>query len=317
MTNPRIRYIVNPVSHGGAGMKAWAAFQAVCKEPIDPAHVSITERAGHARELAQLARGYDILAAVGGDGTVDEVICGIMEQPEPRPKLAIIPCGTGNDIARTATIFTVADAAAALQEGSTHTFDLIRVDGQIEGRDQYRYAFIFGNTGFSCIPMMKPWMKRFLGATRAYYLATLRQIFTYRAPHMRVRVDGEDYNGETYLVVAGNAEWVSGGSMRLSPGALADDGKLNVTIIPSLPLFNIISRLFSSLPTGAHIHEPGVSYITGRKIEIQSDPPAVVDLDGELFGTTPVTFTVCPLALELICAPHMSAITRSAAPRSD
>lgn len=291
-----VLYIINPAGHGGAGMKAWEAFKASWGKPIDASQVVFTERAGHAEEIAAAAPQHDIIAAVGGDGTVGEVISGIMKRAGEKPKLAIIPCGTGNDIARAAGLLSVDDAAAALHNETPRAFDLVRV----EGTAGHRYAFLFGNAGFSCIPMMRPWMKRLLGATGAYYLAVLRQVFAYRAPQMNVRVDDQEYAGETFLVVAGNAEWVSGGSMRLSPGAIPDDGELNVSIIPSFPTTKILTRLFSSIANGTHINEPGVKYITGKKVEVQSEPPAVVDLDGELFGTTPVTFSVAPHAIQIM-----------------
>jgi len=297
----KVLYIVNPAGNGCAGMKVWKIFKSSRAEPIDSAHVMITERPGHAREIAESCNGYDIIAAVGGDGTVGEVISGIMDKQEPRPRLAVIPCGTGNDIARSAGIFSVADAVAALREGHSHAFDLVRVDGQVDGRNEHRHAFLFGNAGFTSIPMMKPWMKRLLGATGAYYMAALLQVLAYRAPHMTVRVDGREYAGQTYLVVTGNSEWVAGNSMRLSPGAIPDDGELNVAIIPSASIYKVVTQLFPHITKGTHIDDPGVSYFTGRKIEVHSEPPAVLDLDGELFGTTPATFSICPLALEVVC----------------
>ena len=299
---PDILYIINPKGHGGAGLKAWDTFRISWGEPIDPSNVIMTERAGHAEEIAAAENDYEIIAAVGGDGTVGEVISGMMKRAGARPKLAIIPCGTGNDIARAAGIFSIADSVKALRNKKEHAFDLIQVDGHVDGQAERRFAFIFGNTGFSGIPMIKPWMKRLLGATGAYYLATLKQILVYRAPHMTVRVDDQEFTGNTYLVVAGNAEWASGGSMRIAPGALPDDGLLNISIIPELTRRTVITKLFSTIAKGTHINTPGVRYITGRKIEIESDPPAVVDLDGELFGTTPVTYTVCPGILNMICA---------------
>jgi len=294
-------YIVNPAGNGCAGMKVWETFKSSWAELIDSAHVMITESPGHAREIAESCNGYEIIAAVGGDGTVGEVISGIMDKQEPRPRLAVIPCGTGNDIARSAGIFSIVDAVAALREGYSRAFDLVRVDGQVDGRKEHRHAFLFGNAGFTSIPMMRPWMKRLLGATGAYYLAALLQVLAYRAPHMTVRVDGREYAGQTYLVVAGNSEWVAGNSMRLSPGAITDDGELNVAIIPSASIYMVVTKLFPHITKGTHIDDPGISYFTGRKIEVQSEPPAVLDLDGELFGTTPATFSVCPLALEVVC----------------
>ncbi|VGO15836.1 Diacylglycerol kinase [Pontiella desulfatans] len=291
-------YIINPASNGCAGLKVWETFKSHWTDPIDPAQVVFTERPRHAREIAAECNGYDIIAAVGGDGTVGEVICGIMDRPGEKPRLAVIPCGTGNDVAQNAGIFSVADAATALRTAQSRAFDLIRIDRQGE----HRHSFLFANAGFTSIPKMKPWMKRVLGATGAYYLATLLQVLVYRPPHMTLRIDGREQTGPTYMLIAGNAEFAGGGSMRIAPGARTDDGLLNISIIESLSIFKVITKLFSSIADGTHIDEPEVSYFTGRKIEVHSEPPAPLDLDGELFGTTPATFAVCPRAVEIICS---------------
>lgn len=297
----RVLYIINPAANGGAGLRAWKAFLSCSQHPIDPAQVVYSERPGHAHELAAASEGYGTIAAAGGDGTVSEVICGIMDQTEPRPKLAVIPCGTGNDIARNAGVLTVADAAAALRDGLSRSFDLIRVDRQVDGRMEHRHAFLFANVGFSSIPMMKPWMKRLIGATGAYYLATFLQVLAYRAPHMAVSVDGTEHIGQTFMVIAANAERAGGGCMRIAPGACTDDGVLNISVMKPASVRRIITKLFTCIAKGTHINQPEVSYLTGRRIQVQSEPAAVLDLDGELFGTTPATITVCPQALELIC----------------
>jgi diacylglycerol kinase (ATP) len=118
---------------------------------------------------------------------------------------------------------------------------------------------------------------------------------------MVVRVDGKEHVGKTYLVVAGNSEYAAGGCMRLSPGAITDDGVLNISIMKSASIYKVVTKLFAGIAAGTHINEPEVSYFTGRNIEVRSEPAAVLDLDGELFGTTPATISVCPLALEILC----------------
>lgn len=294
------RYIINPEGSGGAGLKRWERFKAIRKGPIDPAQVALTTHAGHARELASSFDGCDTIVVAGGDGTIGEVISGIMDRSEPRPKLGIIPCGTGNDIARNVGILSMDDAVAALCYSTPRSFDLIKINRTVDNQTETRHAFLFANAGFSAIPMMKPWMKRLLGATGAYYFSTLLQALGYHPPKMEVSVDGKQFNGELFLVMAGNAEYAGGGSMRIAPDARTDDGQLNISIIQSIPKLKLITQLFSSIANGTHIHEPEVSYFTGKKITVNSTPPAPLDLDGELFGTTPATFTICPNALTIL-----------------
>jgi YegS/Rv2252/BmrU family lipid kinase len=296
----RILFIRNPAGFGGAGSAAWESFQAQWPDPIDTGDVRVTERPGHAREIAVAAEGYDILTAVGGDGTVGEVLSGIMEHPQPRPKLAIVPGGTGNDIARNAGIRSVEDAVAALRGGHRRSFDIIRIDCQFDGRPANRYALLNGVVGFTAQPMVRPWMKRLLGPKGAYYLGTIMQIVAYRSPHMTVRWEEGEHSDRTIMVIIGNVEWASGGSMCLAPGALSDDGDLNVVIIPVMSKFTMVFRMFPKIPSGEFVNGPGVKYFTAKKIEVTSDPPALLDIDGDLYGITPATFTVNPLAMEIV-----------------
>lgn len=293
-------YIINPAGHGGAGKKAWKKFRTLWPDEIDPEHAIVTERPGHALEIATSAAGYDILAAVGGDGTVGEVMSGIMDSEGPKPRLAIVPAGTGNDIARNVGIGSVEDSVRVLREGQPRGFDLIRIDCQNDGQPEHRHAFLHGIVGFSSIPMVKPWMKRLLGPTGAYYLGTLLQVVVYRSPDMTVRSDDRIFRGNTWMVVVGNSETSAGGSMRLSPGARLDDGELNISIFPSQSRLKMVTNLMPKIATGEHVNDASISYFPGRRIAIDSNPSAFLELDGDLFGTTPATFTVCPGALQVI-----------------
>jgi diacylglycerol kinase (ATP) len=296
-------YIINPAGHGGKGTAAWEAFKTLWPDPIDPEHVMVTERPGHAREIAASIKGYDTLVAVGGDGTLGEIMSGIMDRPGPRPRLALIPTGTGNDIGRDIGILSMVDAVAALQHGQARPFDLVRIDGCVNGTPATRYGFLFGTAGFSAMSSMRPWMKRFMSPKVAYYLATFLQIFTYRAPHMTVQTKDREFKDRTYIVIAGNAEYAGGGGMRMSPGALTNDGLLNITVVPHRSRLNVMTRLFPRIASGTHINEPEVSYFTGKQVKVHSDPPAVLEVDGDLFGTTPATFTLCEHAIDILCPP--------------
>jgi diacylglycerol kinase (ATP) len=296
-----ILYIINPAGHGGSGIKAWERFQALWPDKIPNENAIVTKRPGHAREISAFTEDYDILAAVGGDGTVGEVMSGIMDRQGQKPKLAVIPAGTGNDIARHAGICSVEDAVGALQGNHPQAFDIIRADYQADGKPGHSYAFLLVGVGFSANVMIRPWMKRFLGPKGAYYLATFLQIIVYRPPLLTVRADGRERSKSTsWMVMVGNVEYSSGGSMCIAPGARCDDGELNVTVFPVKSKFRMSTKLLPKVATGAHIEEPGVSYFPAKNIEIDSAPPAILDLDGDILGTTPATLTVCPGAMHIM-----------------
>lgn len=296
-----ISYIINPAGHGGAGIKVWEKVKAEFSDPIDSKNVYLTKRQGHAREIARADENSDILAAVGGDGTVGEVLSGIMDRPDPRPKMAIIPAGTGNDIGRNLGIFSFEDAMDTLRGGYSRRLDLIRIECQLDGREAHRYSFLVGTAGFSAQPMVKPWMKRLLGPTGAYYLGTILQCISYRPPVMTIRWGEEELCERTWMVIAGNIERTSGGSMCLAPGARPDDGVMHVSVIPVRTKLNMLTKMMPQIASGVHVKEPDVRYFPATEIEVTCDPPAILDIDGDLFGNTPAKFTICPQAAEIIC----------------
>jgi diacylglycerol kinase (ATP) len=223
-----------------------------------------------------------------------------MERQGPKPKIAIIPAGTGNDIARNLGVLSFEDAVDALHGEHARQVDLIRVDCQVEGRVGHKYAFLMGNVGFSANAKIKPWMKRYLSPKGAYYLSTILQIITYRAPHMTVRWEQQEYRGRVWMVIVANVERIGGGGMCIAPGARPDDGELNISIIPSRSKFTMMTRMLPKAASGAHVNEPDVVYFPTNKIEVDSKPAVILDIDGDIFGMTPATFTVCPKAVQVM-----------------
>ena len=293
-------YIINPAGHGGAGIKAWERFKSIFPDEIPAKDALFTQRPGHAREIALSANRHETLAVLGGDGTVGEVMTAIMTREAPDIRLAIIPAGTGNDIARNAGILSVEAAVTALRNGTPRAFDVMRVETQMDGRAIVNYAFLCGAVGFSCIPCIRPWMKRLLGASGAYYLATLIQLMLYKTTQITMISEAKEFSERAWLILIGNAPSTAGGSMCLAPGAQLDDGELNISIFPHGSRFRMGLKLMPKIASGEHVNVPEVSYFLGKRIEVDSDPPALVELDGDLYGLTPAVFTVCPRAIRIL-----------------
>jgi len=297
----KVLYIINPAGRGGTGMETWAEFTKAWGDPIEDAHVRVTKRPGHAREIAATAQEYEVLAAVGGDGTVGEVISGVMDREDTPPHVAIVPGGTGNDIARSLDMGTSEAAVRALHDGAPRAVDIVQVESQVDGRPQRKFAFLYGSAGFSSLPLVKPWMKRWLGPAIAYNVATLLKIMVFRAPLVSVHWQEGEFEGRSWMVVAGNAERVSGGSVCMSPGASLEDGLLDIGIYPNRNRLLMLTQLFPKIPSGAQVDEPDVAYFRAPRIDVRSEPPSVVELDGDLFGTTPASFEVIPNAVTVMC----------------
>jgi len=288
-------YIINPAGHGGTGLKAWDIFKNLWGQKIDDKDVIFTKRPLHAIEIASSAKGYDTIAAVGGDGTVNEVIEGIFKN-NSKPALAIIPAGTGNDICKNVGIRSVNDAVKALREKYIKKYDLI----VSENEDGKKYAFLHSNFGFSAIHRIKPWMKRILGPTLAYYLATFIEIVLFRPWDMTLEWDNKKFSGNVIIVIIANVEKTAGGSMVVGPGATPTDGKMTVTIVPYRSKYDCLVNKFPKTPTGEIVNEPDVKFFQTEKLSIKSTPESEMDIDGDLFGCTPAIVKILPLSVGII-----------------
>jgi diacylglycerol kinase family enzyme len=99
--------------------------------------------------------------------------------------------------------------------------------------------------------------------------------------------------------------------MCVAPGARTDDGELNAVIIPSRSKLKMMTKTLPKVASGAHVHEPGVLYFPVKKIEVVSDPPVILDIDGDIFGMTPATFAVCPKAVQVLCPERVETFPNS------
>jgi len=263
--------------------------------------VLFTDHPGHARTLAASARDVDTVVCVGGDGTAGEVLSGLMSVGERRPRLLVVPAGTGNDIARQLGMSTPERAIAVFKEMAFRAHDVIRVECQAGEAEVRRYGFLFASAGFSTAPWMKPWMKRWLPARFAYLVATARALFASRPCLMKVVAGDRMCRGRCWIVVAGNTERAGGNSLCIAPGARTDDGLLNLSVVRAAPKVATLTKLLLKAPRGTHVKDPGVEYFPAESMRVESDLSCPVDVDGDVVGTTPATFTVCPRAVELFC----------------
>lgn len=301
-----ILYILNPAAAAGAARPRWERL----REALGRRHLHgqsvITRARGHAIDLAaNAAAQFDVLAAVGGDGIVGEIASGLI-RAGGRAALAIVPLGTGNDIATQAGITTPETAIAALHQGTAKPLDAIEVRyrGAHDDHDQIRHALVFASVGFAgeLLRQTTPRIKRWFGPRLCYSVGFVRALFRYHAPHMRIRTDAAGFKGAFLHVGAGNAEWAGGGMMRLSPGARWDDGELDFCLISAMGRLETAWH-FPKLLRGTFATHPKVRYFRGRSLEIETDTPMDLQLDGEHLGCTPATFQLRPAALRVLHPP--------------
>ena len=303
MAAKRILLIANPASGQHRGERRLAQASERLASLGHAVTAVLTESAGHATRLAKSnAPDFEIIAALGGDGTVNEVANGLMAvEPGERPTLATLPVGTGNDVALTYGLAHFESAIDALAKGSTRTLDVIRVQLMRDGKSVTRHALLFVAAGFAAEVIRKtgPRVKRLFGRRFSYSVGLFRALASFRAPEFSVKWDGDEKRGRMFQVCAGNTEFGAGGVMRISPGARPDDGLLNISLVGALGRLQIVRR-FPSILSGRYVEDERVDYFTGKRLEINAVPPAEIQADGDIIGTTPATIDLLPDALRLV-----------------
>jgi diacylglycerol kinase (ATP) len=295
-------FLVNPAAGNGSTGRRWpeiarqAADAGLRGEPL------LSERPGHVSELARrsAAEGVRLVVVVGGDGTVNEAVNGLLHAGAEGVELALLPRGTGDDFARTFGIPTNLERAlqvAAL--GSSRPIDAGRARflGWDSSHD-VRYFANFAGAGISgAIARRGEATSRRMGARLAYLWATVAVFARWKSVQMRVDLDGDRREGPMYEVLVANGAYAAGG-MRVAPEAAPDDELLDVVMIGDVTKAEFLTT-FPKIYRGTHIGHPKVEVVRARAVSVDAAVPLPVVLDGEQPGTTPATFEILPGALRL------------------
>jgi diacylglycerol kinase (ATP) len=255
-----------------------------------------TERPGHAAELAlRHAPSYDVIFAVGGDGTVME-IAGAVAGTETR--VGVLAAGTGNLLARALVIpLSIDKALTALLGGTEIIIDLGRFP---TGR---KFAIAAGvGIDARMVAETPGWLKRRLGViaytimgTRAALRAVLRREFF----DARVTVDGTVHERRAAAVMIANFGAVLGNRITLGPGIRIDDGLLDACLFSPRTLGDAVRIMWRMLRSDFRTDEC-VFYCPGKTIRVETTPPLAWQADGEMMGMTPFDVEVEPLAVRLL-----------------
>ena len=287
----RFTILVNP--NAGRGKARWVLREAleVMRRKSIVADVQESRDAQHLLALARQAAADkpDAVVSLGGDGTQHYVLNGIMGSEIP---LAVIPCGSGNDLAKGLGIPLQARAAAeVLCAGSTRRLDLGRAGNAV-------FSCIAGAGFDSVVTRYANERVRWLKGSLAYAWSILRSLKNYRPEPLAIVSDVQRYSGEVIFAVVGNN--VSyGGGIHLTPHAQLDDGLLDVCIVPYLGKWELL-RWVPSAYRGLHLRHPRIIYFQARKISFRSTSRLELFGDGEFLQELPATMEVVPRALSVI-----------------
>jgi diacylglycerol kinase (ATP) len=299
----KIKLILNPIANHGRSLQQAADLRPLMAE--HNADWSGTEYPGHATELALQAgeQGYDLVVAVGGDGTVHEVINGLMQVAEgTRPALGIVPLGSGNDFAHILDIPSdPSQALLSAVNGQPHSLDAGSV------RDENNRLEYFNNTigmGFDSLVNMHTRRITAIHGFMMYFIALMTTIFRNFEPiDLHVETDQETWDLCSLMLALGNGPREGGGFI-ITPDAKLDDGLLNYVTIKSISRLMML-RLVPEVMKGTHGRFKQVRMGTCRWMTVTSQQPLYIHCDGEIyagFGTNvrKLTIQILPNSLHYL-----------------
>ncbi|TCS91984.1 diacylglycerol/lipid kinase family protein [Hazenella coriacea] len=287
-------FIVNPISGNGRGKGIWGEIQKALDEKEIPYQVRVTEYQGHAVLITQEAveqGGFRAVIAVGGDGTVHEVGNCLAGTQLP---LGYIPAGTGNDFATAEKIPSQPlQALERILKHEARAIDTAKVNGKVIigfigiGFDAQVTQHVNGSS-------LKKWLGKF-----SYLVGVFRTFFRFRPARFTLQIDEEAFTYDDVWLAAISNIPNYGGGMMINPGAINDDGILQVCCVYQISRFELL-RMFPTVYWGTHTSHPSVALHQGAKVRIQADPPLPVQIDGEIYGETPMTIEIQPKSLLIL-----------------
>jgi YegS/Rv2252/BmrU family lipid kinase len=241
--------------------------------------------------------GARLVVAVGGDGTLNEVVNGIAGRDVD---LATIPLGTGMDFGRTYRIPTgFDDAVAVALRGEPRTIDAGRVSYRTwAGEDAERWFANVGSVGMSgAVAQRANGMSKALGGRVTFFYALTRVFLAWQNTDVTVTFDGGERRGKMHDVIVANGVW-HGGGMMLAPDARPDDGVFDVVLIGDVSKADFVTTA-AKLYKGKHVGHPKVEVIRAARVTVDAVERLPIELEGEQVGTTPATFEVVRGALRV------------------
>ena len=301
-----VAVIFNPAAHKGGAAKRWPAIEAELTARLGAFKPHVTQAPGHAPELARgaLAEGARRIVAVGGDGTVNEVLNGLLDSSgrlsASDTVLCPVPAGTANELCR--ALGHLADpkrAYDAAASDATRAIDLLRVRCTgLDGRPVERFGYLIVSIGAAATishrTSQSRWAKKLGGI--AYFLMTPPVTLGYRNRAVAITVDGVAQGTRPiFTAMVANTE-NGGGGMKLVPGARFDDGILDLIEMGDIPPLAMLTTVLPKVYSGGHIRHPKVRMSRGTSFRFESAVDTLVDVDGETVGRLPLDVSVIPRA---------------------
>lgn len=304
--NFHAKFIVNPASANGSTERLWGQIEQAIRREIGDFEAVFTTTSNHATDLARKAldEGFEMVVAVGGDGTVNEVVNGFFDSGvpvNPDAVLGVICRGTGSDFIKTMNIPKEIEGAARVLKGrAVKRCDAGRVISRDTGGGQMERYFVniadFG-VGGEAVERVNNTTKAFGGFVSFLY-GTLATLWAYKGKTVRIRID-DHYEVEKPInsVVIANGQYFGGG-MWVAPHAEVDDGLFDILVLDDMTFLESLANI-PRLYKGTHIEHPKVECFRGKTLIAESDEDVLIDIEGEHGGLLPARFEIIPSSINV------------------
>ena len=296
--------VVNPQSANGSTKKRWPEYLIQLRESGYLIDFAYTTEPGDASRITQrvLKEGYSHIIAVGGDGTMNEVVNGFFSDGQlinSEAELALFSHGTGGDLIRTLQISKgIESFLEILRRGQKRLIDVGKVFFQDEHcQPTHRYFLNVADVGLGGETVARVnKQSKLLGGKLSFLIGSVLSILRYRNKIMRCEIDGKViFEGRLNSIMVANGRYFGGGMM-IAPHAELDDGLFDVVCLGDFSA-SMLLRHLPKIYQGTHLEIPGVTAHRGQSVVITTVETALLDIDGEQPGQAPLRFTIHPKAL--------------------
>ena len=255
-----------------------------------------TSHGGHAIQIVseEDISGYDSVCAMGGDGTLFEVLNGMfLKDKNKRRPISVIPNGTGNSFMKTIGVEDQLNSIEKIAKNKSKRVDVMKA---VCGKEVLYSLNLIGWGMATDISVLAEDFRIFGG--QRYNIASFFEIIKNKRRTAKIIVDGIEREDDFAFIIACNTKYV-GKDMKMAPNAEIDDGKIDLIIVreaPSLTLFSVFPKLFD----GSHINHDACEYVHCESFSIIPETTGKLNIDGEIIGSSPVTIEILKSGVDLI-----------------
>ena len=288
--------IVNPKGGYNRAPKILEKVKPIFKSNKIELKILETKYAGHARKLANELdfKGYSALCIVGGDGSMHEIVNGMLSRKDKKKlPIGILTAGTGNSFMRDIDCLDPEEAAIRIVKGIRRPIDIAKVNANGE----IIYAFNIIGWGMATEINLLAEKLRWLGVQR-YNVASIIEVLRNKERFAQVKIDGNIFAGD-YGLILGCLTKHTGRGMKIAPLAKLDDGLIDLVFARKPGKIKMLS-LFAKIFSGKHIGSPVFEYRQVKEFSIIPNDSSLLNIDGEIIGSTPIDVKILKKAIDVL-----------------